>query len=606
MSFPVTEDPATPLRSEGHQELVTICSAMKNWLVHETPSPEKCDSVDEEQAKSSNTSEDLAKSEDRCSPQPSKPLSDQGSELEEPKVQPVDLSTASPKSSPKPDGEAASMLDDEVTHLDGVDPSVTQVACKSPSITQAVNKAAEANKSVSNSSGPQSLVLSDAPLPTPLPIIQAITARVAAKATKCPSDVWSISNWYEGSGADKVANSVNGGPCDSLSRLHATDTESCNADVQLNGWTMAAGDHLVPVESNVLVESANCSFGIDPMTGCFLPTIVQPETIKPCITGKCIDFNDIAWRQANMTSELYIKKELKSRENIAMMLRASLEMQKGSHTATLAHVDVESDSPWPSAKCVIRPVLMSDFPQIAEIMNAEAASEDNPQIFANRTVGIDDVARMFTMCALSDRPFIVVTPSEDDLLDRNKWPKHSDKVYEVFSKFITANPQPPPQVVGFAYVTESRIGFECSPCPGSRYSGQVKLVVSPEHRRNMFGSAMLDRILSVCSPFHRSLVDYEWQCASPNGVYEYPATRNTKQYHQLYIETFETEDSGSPLAWKEKMLKKFEFRKAAQLHNCVKTDRHHESVWLDLSLWECLATPESKIVDKICLKNSDK
>lgn len=338
---------------------------------------------------------------------------------------------------------------------------------------------------------------------------------------------------------------------------------------------------------------ASCHRELDPCTGKFRPAPEYPETLQSAVQGPCRDQRDIGWRQMNMTSELQIVRELRSRQKLAEHLLASRKQseQVAASTAALAH----EASSWPNAHCTLRPALPEDFSQIADIINLEAATAALPQMFDSKVFDSTDVDEIYRRCQKNMRPFIVAVPIEEDMMDRSKWPLNSERVYREYVEFKKNRPSPSPPVVGFALVTEIRLGFPQARCPGSRYSAQMRVVVHPEYRQMSYGTALMDRILLSVSPRHRNIIDYDWECASPAHIYEDPVDQNDRQYARIYVEVFCASKEQAEYTWRAELLGKFNFQEVAHLRNIAKTDQGHRSKWLDLVLWEFEALETSGI-----------
>ncbi|KAL7950849.1 hypothetical protein V8C42DRAFT_307737 [Trichoderma barbatum] len=328
---------------------------------------------------------------------------------------------------------------------------------------------------------------------------------------------------------------------------------------------------------------------IDTETGGFMPEIRYPDTFKSLHEGPSRDHRDIAWRQANMTVELQITREIRSRELLATKLRSQMKPQAQA-------IPVEQET-GPNAECIVRPATPKDFEAIAAIINMESRAKDSPQIIEWREVTAANVQKIYDSCRDNLQPFIVATTAEDPLLDRSNWPKNSTKAYQSYLAFRSTQAKVSQEVLGFAFVVEARAGLLGGPCPGSRHTGQVKVIVHPDHRGKLYGSALLDRILVCTAPFHRRAVDYEWQCQDTSKVYESISCQNRRKYAWIYVETFCAGRDDPALKLVTGFLQKFEFQEVCYLRSAVKTDRYYESQWLDLVLWARETQPLSNIVD---------
>jgi GNAT superfamily N-acetyltransferase len=313
---------------------------------------------------------------------------------------------------------------------------------------------------------------------------------------------------------------------------------------------------------------------IDPSTGELLPATPYPSTL---LAEEEPDGNEFG---KETTSNHQITREISVRERLAESLRIRRQQRK-----EILNPGPEPEPAWPSVDCTLRPAAEKDFEQIAEIINSERREETCPQVMGSKSVTARDIRGIFGHCRSNLRPFIVACVEEEDFLDRSKWPKGSEKVYQEYVRLKKSRPAGPSALVGFAFVAEARPGFSNRPCPGSRFTGQVRLIVHPQHRRKGCGTALLDRILLSVAPYHRGLIDYTWRCDEPSMIYELPtAAHNRRQYTHVFIENLSRRDAEMP--WKRKLLEKFDFKPAACFEETVRTDRGCDSTWLDLEIWQ--------------------
>jgi GNAT superfamily N-acetyltransferase len=375
----------------------------------------------------------------------------------------------------------------------------------------------------------------------------------------------------------------------------AQNTTPEEANVTRNmGWLDQIS--MPPVAVDLLASAAKDHHkrDIDPMTGEFLPEIIHPDTFKTLSNGPSRGSADIAWRQANLTVELQITREIKVREAIANKNRLQMESIQREVKAT----PVEPPA-WPDAECIVRPATPQDFEAIAAIMNLESKAKNNPQLFEWKEVVAEDIQRIHKSCQDHLRPFVVATSAGDPLLDRSNWPENATKAYHSYIAFRSSQAEVPQEIFGFGFVTEARIGILGTACPGSRHAGQIRVIVHPNHRGKLYGSALLDRILLCTAPFHRSMVDYEWQCQNTAKTYENISYQNQRKYAWVYVETFCTDRADPAMQLVTNFLQKFEFKEVGCLPSAIKTDRYYESQWLDLVLWAREAQPRSNIVDSM-------
>ncbi|RSM03699.1 hypothetical protein CDV31_010381 [Fusarium ambrosium] len=341
---------------------------------------------------------------------------------------------------------------------------------------------------------------------------------------------------------------------------------------QLNDWKPP-----IVTELKLSRDPAMDSCDIDTDTGELIKPIkhIRIKTEDRTITH---NMGDPEWRRWNMTSEMYISRELARREKLKEEVLGQLKQEEVSQ--------LPEDEPWPDARCTLRPAVPEDCAQIAQIVNLEIQEEGHSQILLPQPVTASDIRAVYDTCLRGLRPFIVAVPSQSEFLDRSKWPKGAEQEYQEFLKFKKAQePSKPGVVLGFAFVADTRQGFLGHMCPASRLTGQIKLAVHPEHRRKLIGTALLDRILASVTIGHRSLVDFKWECSDPNSMYEYPADRNRRQYARVYVETFFTGEDDPSLVWMTDMLEKFDFKRVGLFKETAKRGTRGGE-WLDLVVWE--------------------
>lgn len=432
-----------------------------------------------------------------------------------------------------------------------------------------------------------------APYPTPLHIIEALCGSPRARddVTEKSHSTWHLSNWDDNGSKGSQVGSDETLPQDSTVEKGIVVPYSkppLGRDTNSFGIWRA---HLKTAPIVVLPSGAEIGHrDIDPETGHLLDPIKHPETHMDHCGGQCKDEKDLAWRQANMTSTLHIKRcqELKRRQEV--------ERQQVQVWEQLTPTPEEVV--WPKANCLIRPAAPRDFGAIAAIMNLEIQQEKRPRIVQAEPATLQDVEFAYHYCQQNLRPFLVAIPVGTDLVDRSKWPQDADEEYEEYMKFKRTQPEKkPPSVLGFAFVTETRVGVLGSHCSGSRFSGQIKLAVHPAHRRKSYGSALLDRILLCTAIYHRSLVDHQWECPEPAAIYEDLPIRNQRKYTHLYIDTLFEGAEDSDIKWITNMLEKFEFKRIACFKNSMRLDRGENSTWMDLVTWELEARPVAEIAD---------
>jgi GNAT superfamily N-acetyltransferase len=437
----------------------------------------------------------------------------------------------------------------------------------------------------------------DAPLPAPLHIIQSAVPQSAMVKTKtrlsnqtwASSEVSSAEAQLDDDGHGAVAETAASGE-ESLTNIDERVFEQLEA--YLGPWLMRAADctKMNPV-AEWAKQSAHSQYDIDTDTGCLLPPVEYPET-KPRAKAVDEDGRDITFKQLNMTANLNIKFALKHlEEKKGEPIYPSQALVK-HETAVIQTIGPE----WPVADCALRPATLDDLDGIVEVANLQLKDRDCPHIFDSRAITVQDIKRIFDASKFNLRPFIVATTAADELLDPTKWPLGSEKAFQEYVRYRESQPKASEKILGFAFVSEPRVGFLNLPCPGSRHSGQIRLAVHPEHRRKKYGAALLDRILLSVNPYHRSLVDYGWECPEDTLIYEKPATYNHRQYARVYIEVMAPKDRETD--WRGDMLERFEFTRVACYEDAIKTDEGDDSQWLNLIVWERRCQSASNIPNR--------
>ncbi|KZZ88521.1 Acyl-CoA N-acyltransferase [Moelleriella libera RCEF 2490] len=424
------------------------------------------------------------------------------------------------------------------------------------------------------------------PLPAPLHVIEAVFGSNVKVRSLSFSEVcsWSVSSIRSCSPTDEAFYDPSvSKECDEQKQTGAKRFEHSPDDRPPE--TPEPCNVLIPHAQLGDIALAHCE--IDPEKGEFLLPHPQPDTLQSLASGPRRGFHDIAWRQANMTSEWQILKEQNRLERLAALKREH----------PLQTVEKAGEKESQNAKCNIRPAVESDFVQIANIFNA--CKKGRGRVLGADIMTPEAVATIFEACQSDKRPFIVATPSTVDLLDRSKWPKDSEEVYEQFSRYLMDHPNPVAAVVGFAFVTDFRsneaYGIDF---PWSNFLGRLQLVIHPDHAGKMYASALMDRIMRSISPYHQGLIDHGWHCDDTNGIYEESATRNLRQYTHLYAESVEPRqaDDGKASSWESDLFERFDFAEIAKFRNTLMTlDEQLHSCWSHLAVWECCITPVTNI-----------
>ncbi|KAM0338860.1 hypothetical protein ACHAPU_011177 [Fusarium lateritium] len=339
---------------------------------------------------------------------------------------------------------------------------------------------------------------------------------------------------------------------------------------------------------------------IDTVTGSLIPPV---RYIKLQRDGK---EQPHTRRRMDLTSGGHIAREIARRQTLKEEIQRREQEAQYAKQAIIQAKEEEEEEIWPNAGCTLRPVATKDFQSIAEIINLETKQGLDSQIFlSSNKVEPAHIATLYNACLAKHRPFIVAVPSPGQIPNRAGWSKAEEDEYQEFLKFKQArNASQSHSILGFAFIADSRQGFlgGGGACPGSRFTGQIKLVVHPGHRRKLIGTALLDRVLMCASIYHRSLIDYTWECSETRRTYEYVSAHNHQKYNKLYLETFLIGGGGG---WAEndprmarisRLLEKFDFERVAHFKDAVKHG-NQPGIWKDLVVWELETRLTSEIVE---------
>lgn len=332
---------------------------------------------------------------------------------------------------------------------------------------------------------------------------------------------------------------------------------------------------------------------IDTFTGDFAEHYDYPHTMKNPEEVEALEDGKATWRRDNMTATLHMK----HKEAAAEMRK--MEVQQIEAFTEARPVAQPEPVEWPAANCLLRPVRKDDYEAISEINNLEAHDEHCPQVIEERLVKAGHIEDIHGQCNRAHYPFIIAVSNKCSLFNRSKWPKNSEKEYQEYVKFKKSQPPDGETVLGFVYISAPRTGISGKPCYGSRHSGEIKLLVHRDHRRNLVGTALLDRILMSVDIYHRSLVDHEWQCSDHKGVYEKPAANNHRQYTWVDIVTFCPKGDEKALERQERFVDKYGFEMRSRLEEEVKLDRRHESAWLDVVCWRLIVRERTEMANRV-------
>ncbi|KAJ4158466.1 uncharacterized protein LMH87_008990 [Akanthomyces muscarius] len=376
---------------------------------------------------------------------------------------------------------------------------------------------------------------------------------------------------------DESENLNNDGPSEKVEELNSADKPR---SLTVAAWVMDTEQ--APLPNLVIPKAANASAhccAIDPETGAFLPAIEHPETR---LNHELEVQSEPGWHRGHITSDMQIIRELKARARLAQRLKERLPTP----------LEVESPAPdegettFPKADCTIRPATDDDIAGISEIINLDRQANEEAHRKAPSGIKSWDIVKIFNKCRKEQRPFLVATGGEDDLLDRSKWPAGADKAFQEYVKYRSNSSGPTATIVGFAFAMPRQGPSLDAQEIHVDHSCYVNLCVHPAHRNKKYATALLDRILMSVSPIHRSLIDFEWKCDDPAEIYEQPASNNAQQYARIFVEYPDAHDEDQRLRSRKKLLEKFGFSQVGHL-TCLRSEsRGGKRYWLDLFIWE--------------------
>lgn len=324
------------------------------------------------------------------------------------------------------------------------------------------------------------------------------------------------------------------------------------------------------------VETALEDSTVDPVTGEPIITFQYPDTMK------------------NPMDATYPKNNMRS-QAIHALLDRHIERYLCSKIPEYGQKKVvqEHQYSYPKADVTLRPAEASDLEEICSLVNRERSNQTGHQ---EHPVSVPGIKKVFDQCKRQLRPFVVATLPKDVLLDRSKWPADAQAAYEEYVKYkeATSDGNNRTPVVGFAFV-EARKSSLLLGDDTSKYTGHITMAVHSDHRRKMIGSALLDRILLSVAPYHRSQLDFGWQCERPSQVYEALSANNARQYATVYLETFQDSEAAKKAPFHKELLERFGFRQVGRLSRTKKEVLGCVTVWHDMLLWELDIQPSSDL-----------
>ncbi|CEJ82011.1 hypothetical protein VHEMI02103 [[Torrubiella] hemipterigena] len=341
--------------------------------------------------------------------------------------------------------------------------------------------------------------------------------------------------------------------------------------------------------NNKALEGHSYAHDICTITGQLLEQVIQPETImSPALT----DAHESSWRQLNMTSGLQILRERQLRKDIAAYLK---EDSKARETNALEQEPSKLVA-FPSTDCLIRPATKEDAAAIGQMIESHRKI-DYPCQFPALNIDSETMAlQQLQSCLDLGWPFIVATSPDDELMERTNWPIHAGKAFEEYLKYKAEIPSSEKEILGLAFVRGFGQTVFGGPQLPMQNAGSICVLVQPNHRQKLVGTALLDRVLQSVAPYHRSVVDFQWKFSTTSGVYESLAANNQRQAVKMYVE-YTTASGEEDPPWRSKMLEKFGFQHKVQLENVSRSDKRAQgNGWLDLHIWELKVQDPAEIM----------
>jgi hypothetical protein len=424
-----------------------------------------------------------------------------------------------------------------------------------------------------------------APLPAPLNIIEAIGGSTSVVHRRPSFSTASLAL----SGCPISPDDKENQPLDTAEAWGVAETSQDHVDeIDPNAEAFSAAaienwdrekEHYPIVHLTLDRDPRTDDCDIDPATGEFVAPV---RYIKLQRDGQA----KYDWRRMNLSSENRILREIARREELRK------EIERREQEAKYANPTFEEDKV-PDAACTLRPAQPQDFQAIADIINSERQQGKGSQVYLPN-VDRNQIAALYNACHGKHRPFIVAIPSPNKGPDRSNWSKAEEEEYQEFLKFKKSRETSQPTALGFALITDARQNFLGGICRGSRFSGNIKVIVHPQHRKKLIGTALLDKILSCVNIYHRSEIDYNWECSETRQTYEYVSAHNLRKYNKVYVEAFSVGKHDLKIENIKRLLKKFEFELVAKFKDAVKHG-NAPGIWKNLHVWELEVRPTSEI-----------
>ncbi|KAG8665565.1 hypothetical protein FPOAC1_010364 [Fusarium poae] len=411
-----------------------------------------------------------------------------------------------------------------------------------------------------------------APLPAPLHVIEALGSTSVVNRQPSFSNV-SLALSHCPVSDDKENQPLTAEDAWGLSRTTDADEADPNAQIvsatAIEKWNCGQGYHpIIPLTENRDSRIDDCD--IDPETGDLIDPVRYIKLQKDSQAN-------LDWRRMQLSSEERIAREIARREVVKK------EIQQREQEEKYANMNFEEDKV-PDAACTLRPAEDQDFQAIADIINLEREQGQNSQVYLPK-IDRSTIGNLYNTCLQKHRPFIVAIPAPGRIPDRSKWSKAEQEEYREFLKFKQSRGTSKPTVLGFAVINDVHQGFLDSIFRGSRFSGNITVIVHPQHRKKLVGTALLDKILSCVDIYHRSEIDYTWDCAESRQIYEYVSAHNLRKYNKVYVEFFSIGKDDPEVGKIQRLLGKFDFEPVATFTNAVKHGIE-PGVWKSLNVWE--------------------
>ncbi|KAL2112678.1 hypothetical protein VUR80DRAFT_6834 [Thermomyces stellatus] len=336
---------------------------------------------------------------------------------------------------------------------------------------------------------------------------------------------------------------------------------------------------------------------IDTVTGELLPPLKQPRT-HPAPPNR---FDDSEPYRKDRTSEDIIMENV-SRKAVLKSWKKSTP-EKAYQDAILAvEEDLRRRRPmklmmghrYPVAGAVsFRPAVGADIDAATKMYNAEVMGAG--MVPDSSPVPVNHFLQILQACQGNTKPFIVAVKNTNRLADVSNWPDRT--AFEDWMRLKRAQGEPieKEEVVGCAFLCPFDYGIWGSE-GNARYSARIRCFVSPKHRRQGIGRALIDLMLQMTVTGYTAKCDSEWKLNRPSQAFSRKAFDNDKKYHRVFIEAY-FKNRGDPALEGMKILleNQLGFTPMGHILGGYMTERGEESVFLDKLIWGMDAVHQDEI-----------